>query len=131
MILGSLPASWTVASISTGVRGVAAHSLPSPLISQTDIALSPPSQDGSIVLLLAPTEYLGVPGAEQYLTDRVGESSGWFHTSGEWCHVTTRCWNSEVLEASQAAPCPSKHTLVGTFMSGGAVPAPTKGGTDF
>lgn len=108
-----------------------AHSLPSPLISQTDICPESSIPDGSIALLLAPTEYLGVPGAEQYLTDRVGESSGWIHTPGGWCHVTTRCWNSEVLEASHAAPCPSKHALADTFMSGSAVPAPTKGGADF
>lgn len=45
--------------------------------------------------------------------------------------MTTWYWNSEALEASHTAPCPSKHALVDTFTSEIAIPAPTKGGADF
>lgn len=54
-----------------------AHSLPSPLISQTDICPESSIPDGSIALQPVPAGHLGIPRTEQYLTDRAGEPSGW------------------------------------------------------
>ena len=119
-----------MASISTGVQGVMAHSLPSPHISQTDICPKSSVPDGSIALPLVPAEYPGVPGTEQYLTDRAGVF--WLDSNPR---RVASCDHTELGfrgSRSYAAPCPSKHALVDTFPFGSAIPAPTKeGGADF
>lgn len=105
------------------------HILLSPLISQTDICPKSSIPDGSIALLLVPAEYLGVPGTEQYLTDRAGVF--WLDSNPR--RVVSRDYTELEFRASRshAAPCPSKHALVDTFPSESAITAPTKGGAGF